>query len=82
MERVEPCSQLTSMAWLSKPKVGLSSVLQPDSEVQRWKRVIANRDQTPRILNAKHDRLYTPTRLQPGPSVTKASNEPAGSDGR
>jgi hypothetical protein len=44
--------------------------------------VTANRDRTPRILNAKHGRLYTPTRLQLGPSVTKASNEPAGSDGR
>jgi len=67
---------------LSKPKVGLLSALQPDFEAQRWKRATANRDQTPRMLNAKRGRLYTPTRLQLGPSVTKASNEPAGSDGR
>ena len=82
MERVEPYSRSTSMAWLSRPKAGLLSALQPDSEAQRWKRVTANRDRMPRILNAKHGRLYTPTRLQLGPSVMKASNEPAGSDGR
>jgi len=71
-----------SMAWLSRPKVGLFSALQLDSEAQRLNRVTANRDRTPRILNAKRGRLYTPTRLQLGPSVTKASNEPVGSDGR
>jgi hypothetical protein len=70
------------MAWLSKPKVGLLSALQPDSEARRWGRVNVNRDRTPRILNAKRGHLYTPTRLQPVPSVTKASNEPAGSDDR
>jgi hypothetical protein len=82
MERVEPYSRSTSMGWLSKPKVGLLSALQSDSEAQRWNRVTANRDRTPRKLNAKHGCLYTPTQLQLGPSVTKESNKPAGSDGR
>jgi hypothetical protein len=43
VERVEPCSQSTSMVSLSKPKVGFLSAPQPDSEGQQWKRVTANR---------------------------------------
>lgn len=82
LERVEPYSRSTSMGWLSKPKVGLLSALQPGSEAQLWKRATANRDRTPRILNVIHGRLYTPTQLQLGPNVTKASSGPAGSAGR